>query len=288
MRRFALVGVLFATLTTIAAGAPPSEVADLTVTRSGNTLTVTGAATFGNASSVQVGTDPAADVAYAGIGADITGVHIARVGPNLRFRLDIADPMPEVFTLPEFTHYHWSITVTNGEQLTHYLLQAMRSGQYDRTIPGVDPLFRVNSCGSLSSGAPSCFNHKAFVDGVMANGAVEWVVPLDTIGAREGSVIADGPNAIEIEGGASGAVYGTPSLDRATTTPYVVGPAVLVSIVGTSSTVTTEVASLGPDGTFVAKLAMPSFGSGYSVRAVACHGLASACGERSSGIPTSG
>lgn len=289
MLRNSLV-VLLAVATLVAPSAaaadyPPASTVDaLSVTRDGGTLTVQGAATFGDASAAVVGVDPATDAAYKGIGGELESAEIRHDEETLVFRLAIADPLPQVFTLPEFTHYHWQIVVTDEEGSTPYLLQAMRTGQYDRIVPWIDPLFRVNACTALASGSPSCFSHLAYVDGSMADGVVEWRVPRRVIGVQQGDTIAPGPNAIEVEGGASGAAYGTPLIDTMTPESYVVGPAVHVRARYASGiTAAVRHASVGPDGTFVVKL--PAVAGTATVTATACRGLATACGDRTVAVP---
>jgi hypothetical protein len=277
---------------TARADVPASSLSDVQVSRSGNTLTVTGTASIADASTSVLGTDATGDAAYdasvtkiplTGLGLDITSAKVERKrsADELWFSLGIADPMTGVFTLPEVTHYHWLIRVTNGSTSVYYLLQAMRSGQYDRQIfPSADPLFRVNACGSLASGAPSCFNQLALVQGQMANGVVQWKVPVGIIGAFSGALIQS--TAVYSTLGASGASYFSgPGVDTLAVAPYVMGPAVAVDVRDAQDTETAPTypssASLGPDGSFVAKLAAPTQPGDYIVSVRACDGDTRGC-----------
>lgn len=281
------------------ADVPASSIDALTVTRSGNTITAEGLATIGNASDAEVGTDVTGDpkinstivppVPLTGLGMDLTSAKIRHdvVGDKLVFTLSIADPMDQTFTLPELVAYHWLIKVTNGGSSIFYLLQSMRSGQYDRAVPNPEPLFRVNSCGTLASGAPNCFQTAAFVPGVMANGIVQWQVPVSLIGAFDGAMIEQGEaNGVYSVINASGAAFSKGYGDLMEASPYVVGPAVHVGIRKTTQDPTTmkydTLAALGPDGSFVGKITTPKTAGSYVVSVRACHGDSRGCAVRDS------
>lgn len=289
---------LLAALTVVAltapaaqADVPTSAVEDLTVARSGNTLTVDGSAILADASAAVIGTDPEGDSHYRdvpleGVGTDLVEASIEHVpaSSELLFTFKIADPMPTTFTIPEVVHYHWLLEVTNGADSAVYLLQAMRSGQYDRPVPSPNPLFRVNACSLNSGGTPSCFNTLRYVDGTMADGIVRWRVPVATIGAFTGAVITPYRDGAVVKLGASGATYGSPGPDDIETLPYVVGPVVTLGI--QSAETDPELmahwtpTALGPDGTFTGKVKTPSIPGDYVVSARACHGDARGCATR--------
>ena len=294
-RHVALVVGVVAMLTAPGAAAdqaPASAVSSVSVARSGDTLTVEGVAAFADASDTVVATDPTGDVSPGGVGLDLTQARIRRPqgGDSIVFTATVADPLPEpVFTAPEVTHYLWWIRVTNAGVSQNYQLMAMRSGQYNRTVPYPDYLFRVNACGKTATGNPSCFTVAGVVDGRMADGVIEWTVPAGLIGALPGAVIdvPVSPSAtygVEANLGVSGFTYLRESerSDAAAVAPYAVGQSVSVGIRRANAKPETVVyatpATVGPDGTFVAKLATPKVQGDYVVSVRACHGAIAGCG----------
>jgi hypothetical protein len=282
------------------ADVPASTIDSLEVSRSGNTITAAGVATIGNASDTTVGTDVTGDaktassfgvpeVPLTGLGMDLTSAKIKHdaVGNKLIFTLGIADPIEQTFTLPEAIAYHWLIKVTNGDTSIYYQLQAMRSGQYENTLPNPNPRFLVNSCGSLASGTPNCFEVAGYVEGVMANGIVQWNVPVALIGAFDGATIEQsGPGQVRSIFSASGAAYFGGHGDQIETVPYVVGPSVHVGIrKATADPLLTPyqtLAAVGADGSFVGKIAVPKTPGSYVVSVRACHGDSRGCVTRES------
>ncbi|MGH2691054.1 MAG: hypothetical protein ACRDHM_00940 [Actinomycetota bacterium] len=284
-----------------AADVPISTIDSLALTRSGNTITADGIATMGNASDATVGTDVTGDariyplvgdpISLTGLGMDLTSARIKHdsAGNRLLFTLGIADPIDQTFTVPELVAYHWLIKVTNGDTSIYYQLQAMRSGQYERTLPSAEPRFLVNSCGSLASGTPNCFELAGYVDGVMANGIVQWNVPVALIGAFDGATIEQSaPGQVRSLFSASGAAYFGTHGDSIETIPYVVGPAVHIgmrkSTQDPSLVLYQTPAALGPDGSFVGKIAVPMTPGTWVVSARACHGDSRGCALRDAQI----
>ena len=280
-----------------AAEGPLSSIDSLDVSVSGNTITAEGVATIADASDAIVGTDATGDarlnpivgdpVSLAGLGMDLTtaGIRHDAAGNRLLFTLGIADPIEQTFTIPELVGYHWLIKVTNGDTSIYYQLQAMRSGQYERTLPSADPLFRVNSCGSLASGNPSCFEVAGHVEGVMSDGIVQWNIPVALIGAYDGATIEQSASdQVRSIFSASGAAYVGGHGDTIETVPYVVAPSVHMGIRKTtqdpSLTLYPTLAALGPDGSFVGKLTTPKTPGTYVVSARACNGHAGGCATR--------
>jgi hypothetical protein len=282
------------------ADAPASSIDTLNVSRAGNTITADGIATIGNASDATVGTDVTGDaktessfglpeVPLSGLGLDLTSARIKHdaAADQLVFSLGVADPIDQTFTLPEVVAYHWLIKVTNGYSSIYYQLQAMRSGQYERTLPNPAPRFVVNSCERLASGAPNCFEFAGYVDGIMANGIVQWSVPVSLIGAFSGATIEQsGEGQVRSLFSVSGAAYFSGHGDQIETVPYVVGPAVHVGIRKAtqepSVTRYETLAALGPDGSFVGKIAVPKTPGSYVVSVRACNGDTRGCAVRDS------
>jgi hypothetical protein len=293
-----LLALILATALPSSADTPASSVDSLSASVSGNTITAEGVATIAGSADVVVGTDAQGDAAthssfgipsvpLTGLGMDMTSASIKQDPANDRlvFTLKIADPMDQIFTLPEVIAYHWLIKVTNGSSSIYYQLQAMRSGQYERTLPSAAPRFLVNSCSSLASGDPNCFELAGYVDGVMANGIVQWQVPVSLIGAFRGStIVQSAPGQVRSIFSASGAAYFADHGDTIETLPYVVGPAVHIGIRKSNQdpelTKYQDLAALGPDGTFVGKIARPSTPGAYVLSARACNGDPSSCATR--------
>ncbi|MGH2710186.1 MAG: hypothetical protein ACRDH9_03155 [Actinomycetota bacterium] len=296
--RTVLVSLAVLLIAAPASADPASTVDSLAVSRSGNTITAEGVATIGDASDAVVGTDATGDAktassfgvpsqSLAGLGMDLTSAKIKNNGSanTLTFTLGIHDPIQETFTLPEVIAYHWLIKVTNGDTSIYYQLQAMRSGQYENTLPNPGPRFLVNSCGSLASGTPNCFELAGYVDGVMANGIVLWIVPVALIGAFDGATIEQSAaGQVRSIFSASGAAYVGNHGDQIETVPYVVGPAVHVGIrksaQGPELTKYETLAALGPDGSYVGKIAVPKTAGSYIVSVRACNGIITACATR--------
>ena len=293
-----LLAAIFASVAAPAAAeVPASSMDSLAVSVSGNTITAEGIATIADASDVIVGTDATGDaqlnpaagdpVSLAGLGMDLTTARIRHdaTGNRLLFTLGIADPIEQTFTIPELVGYHWLIKVTNGDTSIYYQLQAMRSGQYERTLPSADPLFRVNSCGSLASGNPNCFEVAGHVEGVMSDGIVQWNIPVALIGAYDGATIEQSAGGqVRSIFSASGAAYVGGHGDTIETVPYVVAPSVHMGIrkatQDPSLTLYSTLAALGPDGSFVGKLATPKTPGTYVVSARACNGHVGGCATR--------
>jgi hypothetical protein len=294
--RFSLLvaALLVSVAAPAAAEVPASTIDSLAASVSGNTITAEGVATLADASDAVVGTDVTGDarlnpaagdpVPLTGLGMDLTSARIRHnaASNQLLFTLGIADPMDQTFTIPELVGYHWLIKVTNGASSIYYQLQAMRSGQYERTVPSADPLFRVNSCGSLASGNPSCFEVAGHVEGVMAGGIVQWNVPVALIGAFDGATIEQSASGqVRSIFSTSGAAYVGGHGDTIETVPYVVGPAVHLGIRKStqdpSLTLYPTQAALGPDGSFVGKIATPKTPGTYVVSVRACHGHTEGC-----------
>lgn len=224
--------------------------------------------------------DGVGDAKQGGIGADASRATLARAGSDIVFGLEIADALADpVFTLPEVVHYHWRITVTAAGKTTPFMVQAMRSGQYNRPTPSPTPLLRVLSCGSLASGDPSCFTHLAEVPGTMAAGRIEWRVPAAVIGATSGARLGTFGAGLIVQPGASSATYSSGSLstlDEVAVAPWFAGPqlaAVLVPEGADPDETQLQPISAAADGSFTTSLStIGVFPGQYDVLIRACDG----------------
>lgn len=251
-----------------------ATVTDVVAAATGSFVTVTGDASFTD-QSVEVGFDGTGDTLVPGLGTDIgPGVHIARpnAGNSLRFTLDIADQPPVLFGTPELVHYDWEITVDNGGDTDGWRLSANRTAQNGQV--GVNPVFILYKCAiDPQTGINNCTRNLPLLTGKIADGVVEWNVPLNRIGAQRGSVITS--DAIDVSFGASRVLWGIPIVDSAFADGYTVpGPRVEVGIgaAGTPPELVafTETATLSA-GSFTAALPKPGEPGDYVVAARACY-----------------
>lgn len=240
---------------------------------------ISGQATFVDV-PVVVAEDGTDDASRAPIGDDLTTLLISRpdpFDPTVTFTLGVANEPP--VGLPEALVYSWTFRVrTAGGPSTTYELSAKRAVQVDG--PRIGPVFKLHACDAQWP-CPVI----DILTGTMANGVVEWDVPLTAIGAQVGSVI-NGSQAKVIFVSEyrtpvrSGRVLfdQTPASEVGYTVP---GPSVRVGIApaGTApeNVALTVDGSLDNDGTFTGQLAAPSVPGDYVVAAKACH-PADSCG----------
>jgi len=252
------------------AGAAVTEVA---ATTSGSFVTVGGSATFTD-ESVEVGFDGTGDTLAPGLGTDIgPGIHISRpnAGSSLRFTMDIADQPPVLFGTPELVHYDWEITVDNEGVTDGWRLSANRTAQNGAV--GVNPVFLLYKCAiDPGTGVNNC-TRQAVLTGKIADGVVEWNVPLVRINAQRGDVITS--DSIDVSLGASRVVWGVPIVDSAFADAYTVpGPQVEIGIAagGTPDNLVPFTTTATISGSsFNGALPKPSEPGDYVVAARACY-----------------
>lgn len=275
MRKQLAVLTCVAALAALPAGAAvPSSVDQLSATSGSGGLTVTGSATFRDV-PVDAGTDASGDATMQG--TDLTRASISlATASKLKFRLDIADPLPELSSSPVAVTL-WPITVDGvNDALTLHASRA-RAGSPPNT-----PHLRVVRivAGTITT--------VATVTGTMANGVVEWEVSLSTIGASPGSVITS-DEAITVIPGISGVgtLNGNNFDDMFTENPYTVPSRTVLVGVGPAGDPADSIplntaATVAANGSFSATLPPQPAGS-YQVVARACYGPQS-CGTTSTPI----
>ncbi|HEX9823069.1 MAG TPA: hypothetical protein VGB51_01580 [Actinomycetota bacterium] len=261
-----------ATLVSLPAGAAdPTSVDQISATPAASTVTVTGSATFRDV-PVQIGTDGSGDAQTAG--TDLTKASIsAPVANRVRFRLDIADPLPELSSSPAAV-YLWPITVDGNN--TGLNLHASRARV--NTNP-TTPHLRVVTI------AAGTITTVANVNGTMAGGIVEWDVPMSTIDAQAGSVVTT-EGLITVIPGISGVgtLNGANFDDMFAEDPYTVPSRTVLLGMGAAGDPDGAIslnipATVTPTGSFAADLPKPATGD-YRVLAKACFGPQS-CGTGS-------
>jgi hypothetical protein len=252
----------------------------------GSTIQITGQATFVDI-PVQVATDASGDGAIPG--TDMTSATISRPDPaknELKVSMAIANATLPTFTIPEVVHYSFFFGrgVDGGD--AQYMLQALRTANVQ--APGsAEPFFRV-----MSFNGATCCNPVQTVAGSMANGKVEWTVPLASIGAATGGLLTAHPVAtrqIQIQLGASGQQWlnnGQPDF-MTFETEYTIPTRVVqlgIAPAGTApdAVALTKTATVSASNAFTGSLTLPSAGS-YVVVAKACFGPEN-CGLQSTTV----
>lgn len=274
MRRIISLAVLTSLATLVSlpvAAADPTSVDSTSATPGTNSITVTGSATFRDV-SVQTGTDGSGDATVAG--TDLTKASISSpVANRIKFRLDIADPLPELSSSPAAVTL-WPITVDGNNTGLNLHASRARVGATPNT-----PHLRVVT---IAAGTITTI---ANVNGTMAGGIVEWDVPLTTIGAQAGSVIISEAPITVIPGiSGVGTLNGNNFDDMFAEEPYTVPSRTVVLGVGAAGDPDGAIAlnipaTVAPSGSFAAELPKPTAG-GYRVLAKACFGPQS-CGTGS-------
>ena len=189
-----------APVATVGAQEAGTGVQELTAGTSGNTLTLSGTATFVDVPR-QVGEDPSGDAAVAGVGADVTTMTIARPNPasnNVTFTFGVADAPPAANGTPQ-TLYVWPVSA-NGQDDSFYLEARHVSTLFPTSQ---NPTFK------LMQDQPEGFADIATLTGVMDGTKVSFTVPLFRINAQGGSTIGQGG-----AGGGLGTTIGVPGALR--------------------------------------------------------------------------
>jgi hypothetical protein len=275
----ALVVMAAGTPPTVADPGPSTHVDSVAATATGSSISVTGAATFVDV-PVQIATDPSGDASPAGIGADLVSATIARPDParnELKFRLAIGDSIPSVFTIPEVVHYSFFFGVGPEGADGQWLLQSLRTAQA-QAAGSANPFFRLMQ---FRADGTCCDPRLPLLIGSMANGVVEYTVPMNRIGVTDGSRITAHPvgtRQIQIQLGASGQQWlnqGQPDFMTIENEYVVPGRQVQIGIApaGTAPELVplSGTATVNAAGAFTGSFGSPGPGS-YVVVAKACYG----------------
>lgn len=246
-----------------------AEVSSLTASATATGVQVAGKASFAG-DAVTLGEDPAGDATQKGIGADITkaSVELAPGGRALVFTFDIGDQPPAPVSAGVTINYNWGLVIDGSD--TGLFLSAGRAG-LDGINPTTDPFF------NLSQNGPDGFTHVASLQGKMADGVVQWTVPLSALGAKPGSVIGSyGEVAPGSHAGIPGVItyYNNFGGDAITVDDYTVPGSVMLGIAPAGTPVdqiaATTPASLRSTGSFTGTLPVPASPGTYTVVAVGC------------------
>lgn len=300
VKRSGLVAVVVAAAMVAAAGPATAEpdatthVDSVSVTPSAGSLAVSGHASFVDGPP-QVAEDPTGDVALhnyllqvgrpsgVSLGDDLVTAQIASpdpLKPNLTFTLGVANQPPMLNGTPEGLNYLWYVYV-EGEP---FVLWAARSSQFAAGGPSADPVFELRKCEPAPVGGSPICHTVATLEGVMADGVVQWQVPMSRIGAKPFSVV--GSQRIHTVWGVSGPdavsrqlAYYYWSGDQMRGPGYrVPAPVVEVGIApaGTpaESVELTDTAEVDDAGSFSAMIPAPAEPGEYVVVARACVGWA--------------
>jgi hypothetical protein len=245
------------------ADATPTSVDQLSATAGASGIAVSGSATFVD---VPVSaTDATGDSTPAG-GTDLKTATISapQVG-KLRFQLTLNDALPQLSSAPASV-YLWPLTI-NGES-TGLNLHASRLQA--GTAPST-PRLRVVTVlsGSITTVAD--------VPGSMADGVIEWNVPLSTIGAAPGSEITSDAAITEVVGTAGVGTVNQNYDDMSAPDIYVVPGRIVQLGIGPATAADdaialTTSATAAANGTFTKTLPTPSSPGQYRIVAQACFG----------------
>ena len=281
------VGIAAAALLVLAAtpgtAASSADLTALTASASSTAINVAGKAIFAG-DTVVVGEDAAGDAQQKAVGADVVGatIELASGGRDLIFTFKIGDQLPAPAFAAPTINYNWGIAVDGKD--TGLFLAAGRAG-LDGIDPSTDPIFAVNQNG------PDGFAPVASVEGKMADGVVQWVVPMSVIGAKPGSMIGSGYGEVQpgSHGGVPGVItYYTNNLgDYIAVDDYTIPGSVKLGIAPEGTPVetieATTAAAFKNGGAFAATLPLPAEAGTYTVVARAC-AVADVCSVRTTTV----
>jgi hypothetical protein len=185
------------------AGADPgslSHVDSLTATVAGSAIQITGAATFVDV-PVTVATDAANDSALNGFATDLVKGTIARPDParsELRFTLEISDPVSTTHGVPEVVHYSYFLSAGPNPN-DGWLLLAARTAQLNAT-GSTSPMFRLDRFRADGT----CCDIVSQLSGSMADGKISFTVPFGPLGLSPGKAIEAHSRLVQVQLGASG------------------------------------------------------------------------------------
>lgn len=275
-RLFATATVAVAALIASPAGAAPAAttIDTLNATASGTTVSVSGTSTLGG-EDLQVGADAANDnlggANGSAQGLDVVAARIGQVAPGaqaLQFTFKLGGMQSG--GIPEFVSYDWSIKVDG----TVWGLKAMRS----RTLVtgNTNPYAALFTCTAVGGGASQCTQNQLLpVVFDTATAEIRITLPMDSVGASPGSVIAQGAtNPVAVSGTTFGSVSATGLFDvMSSHASYTVPSATArggIAPVGGTISYTTPL-SIGSNGGFSGTLTAAGPGT-YSVGTLVCFG----------------
>jgi plastocyanin len=268
----------------------PTEILDLRVGRTGNTLNLIGAASIGGVASLEVGTDPTGDGAQgypAELGFDLTKASIGQPDPgtgDLSFIIDAAD-LPPTGGVPEMAWYHWDFALlVEGESPQGFIFRGrLTNAARDTRVPS----FYLDECEGSGGGTPCADTTENPLDATMDGEAnrITVSVPRSLLEQLVGGPIAGAtirttgdvgfPNGAGVLAVPSNSALGPTSDQVAVSGTYTVAaPEVLVGIAPDGGTPSLDqAANLAEDGSFTASLDVSGLAPGsYDVWAKACFG----------------
>ena len=266
--RIAVLAVAVVVLAVAPGGAAPTA----TITAMSANLTTTAVAVAGKAAfasdAIVVGTDGTGDAIQKGVGADVTeaSIQLASNGRDLVFTLKIADQLPAPALMGPSVVYNWGVSVNGTDN--GFFLHSGRAG-LSGISPATDPVF------DLLQNTPDGFLHVASVTGKMADGVVQWTLPMSQIGAAPGATISTSEILPGSHAGVTGTYvyYNNAGGDGIAVDDFTVPGSVSLGI-GPSTTpadqiLTTTAAVMKSNGSFTGSLPLPAEAGTYTVVAKA-------------------
>ncbi|HYT30612.1 MAG TPA: hypothetical protein VEN82_07525 [Actinomycetota bacterium] len=284
--RFA-AGILLVSVLVLGAAAAPAgatvpaktKVTLKTATVTGSSINMAGKLTVGTTAlaAIQVANDPAGDCAdcAAPNGTDIGTATIQAnlTAGTLTFTINILNPPPNLAGPPFFV-YDWQIAVDGVDN--GYFLQAGNVGGFP---PQAGTFFSL--CQNTASGFDCTL---AALQGTLASGVVQIVLPMSDVGAVPGSVISSGhslgtaPTIASTFSPSALLFYDTGGDDAVAadyTTPGAVKLGIAPSTVPPNQVDASTPATVGPTGAYKGSLPKPAPGT-YVVVAKSCNGSGAA------------
>lgn len=293
-RRSGLTALL--TLTAIVLGATaglaaPSIVNTLNATASGQTVSVSGSATFGGEDPVLIGEDGVGDALAGGqAGLDIDKLYISQPNPatnSLLFTMTLGGLQGG--GIPEGFQYNWDVAVDGGatEGGDNWSIKFMRSRASATT--NANPYAAVYRCvPDGATGGFTCTEATRITNVVFdeAKAEIRLMVTFASIGIAAGGTIdpwARNGDPVWVRPSASGALTGGASVDGTTHEQYrVPTKSVALGLAAPGDPISFDTpATVLANGNFSGSLLAPGAGT-YDVAARACFG--SNCATRMTSV----
>lgn len=298
MRGIGRIGGIALVMATVWAAAVTDAIADpgeathideLAAVVDGDTITVSGQATFVDV-PVLVGQDGTGDAVPDGgllpLGHDLTTATIGRPDPfgeTLTFTLGVANPPPTANGVPQVVVYQWPLRVGAAGVFDTFLdLEAFADSlSACPENPGIGPCFRVIHYTGALGPFIRTGDIVAEVPGTMGGGIVRWEVPLSALGAEPGSGIERPRASVRIRAtvaSASSTSFAAVFLDSVPPSQDYRIPAPVVRVgaapAGTppAEVALTTAAAIQDGGGFTASMPAPSTPGEHLVVAEACYG----------------